>query len=227
MASSMPLTRRSTLHPSNVAATCSKCHQSIEGRLETSVHRRGDVSAAAKEKPPAGAKSSASPFAPTVTRGIRCCRRTVAEFRPPIDDSCGNCHAELYSRYSLTMHATLTDRGYTAAAKCSNCHGSHDIVPVNDPNSRVFVGENRLRTCQQCHAHAVSNFAQFDPHANFKNAARYPTFPPSTTGSGLSSTFYLSAISFMLFSGLFGHFSIDSSMAATQRLRRKICFAAV
>ena len=73
------------------------------------------------------------------------------------------------------MHAMLTDRGYTAAAKCSNCHGSHDIVPVNDPNSRVAAGENRLHTCQQCHAQAVSNFAQFDPHANFKNAASYPT----------------------------------------------------
>ena len=120
-------------------------------------------------------RSSASPFAPTVTLGIPCCHRTVAEFRPPIDESCGNCHAELYSHYALKMHATLTDRGYTAAAKCSNCHGSHDILPVNDPNSRVAAGENRLRTCQQCHALAGSNFAQFDPHANFKNAARYPT----------------------------------------------------
>ena len=167
--------RRSTLHPSNVAVTCSKCHQSIEGRLEKSVHRRAEGLAAPTQKSPAGGKIKRKPACTDCHPGHPMLSPNLAEFRPPIDDSCGNCHAELYSHYSLKMHATLTDRGYTAAAKCSNCHGSHDIVPVNDPNSRVAAGENRLRTCQQCHAHAVSNFAQFDPHANFKNAASYPT----------------------------------------------------
>ena len=48
-------------------------------------------------------------------------------------------------------------------------------MPVDDPNSQLAPGENRLHTCQKCHVYAVSNFTDFDPHANFKDAARYPT----------------------------------------------------
>ena len=47
-------------------------------------------------------------------------------------------------------------------------------MPVDDPNSKLAPGENRLRTCQKCHVYAVSNFASFDPHADYKDAARYP-----------------------------------------------------
>jgi cytochrome b subunit of formate dehydrogenase len=72
------------------------------------------------------------------------------------------------------MHGELTQQGYAAAANCADCHGSHDILPVNNPESRLAPGENRLRTCQKCHVHAVSNFTRFDPHANFKDAVHFP-----------------------------------------------------
>ena len=167
--------RRSTLHPSNVAATCSKCHQFIKERLEKSVHGRGAGLAAATEAedPSHGAKIKRRPACTDCHQGHHVLSPGLAEFRPPIDDSCGNCHADLYSRYARIMHSTLTDFGYAAAAKCADCHSAHDILPVNDPNSRL-AGENRLHTCQKCHVRAVSNFAKFDPHANFKNEARYP-----------------------------------------------------
>ena len=40
-------------------------------------------------------------------------------------------------------------------------------------NSRLD-GKNRVETCRQCHANAVKNFADFDPHADPKNAEKYP-----------------------------------------------------
>ena len=33
----------------------------------------------------------------------------------------------------MSMHGALTNLGYTEGAKCSDCHGSHDILPLNDP----------------------------------------------------------------------------------------------
>jgi cytochrome b subunit of formate dehydrogenase len=98
----------------------------------------------------------------------------MAEFRLELMNNCGNCHADLSSRYALSMHGELTHQGYAAAAECADCHGSHEILPVADPNSQLAPGENRLRTCQKCHAYAVANFTGFDPHADFKDSARYP-----------------------------------------------------
>lgn len=167
--------RRSTLHAANVAATCSKCHQFIEQRLARSVHGRGTGLGAATDRPAAGGKIKRHPSCTDCHQGHHVLRSDVAEFRLGLANSCGNCHADLHSRYALSMHGELTHQGFAAAAECADCHGSHDILPIDDPNSKLAPGENRLRTCQKCHVYAVSNFASFDPHADYKDEARYPT----------------------------------------------------
>jgi cytochrome b subunit of formate dehydrogenase len=166
--------RRSMLHMSNVAATCSKCHQFIAERLAESVHGRGTGLGSATEQPAAGGKIKRHPSCTDCHQGHHLLRSDVAEFRLELANSCGNCHADLSSRYALSMHGELTHQGYAVAAECADCHGGHDILPIADPNSKVAAGENRLRTCQKCHVYAVSNFAQYDPHADYKDAARYP-----------------------------------------------------
>jgi cytochrome b subunit of formate dehydrogenase len=167
--------RRSTLHISNVAATCSTCHTFLEKRLASSVHGSGAGLGAATEEPAVGGKIKRHPSCTDCHQGHHLLRPETAEFRLESQNTCGNCHADLYSRYALSMHGELTRQGYAAAAQCADCHGAHDILPVANPNSKVAPGANRLRTCQKCHEHAVSNFADFDPHADFKDAARYPT----------------------------------------------------
>ena len=167
--------RRSTLHTSKVAATCSKCHQFIEERLENSVHGRGGGLGSATEQPAPGGKTRRKPSCTDCHQGHHFLHPELAEFRLQLANRCGNCHADLSSRYSLSMHGELRQQGYAAAANCADCHGSHDILSVADPNSRIAPGENRLQTCQTCHVHAVKNFTDFDPHANFKDAARSPT----------------------------------------------------
>lgn len=166
--------RRSTLHVANAAATCSTCHQFIEQRLARSVHGRGTGLGTATDRPAAGGKIRRHPSCTDCHQGHHLLRSDVAEFRLGLANSCGNCHADLSARYALSMHGELTHQGHAAAAECADCHGSHDILPIGDPNSKLAPGENRLRTCQKCHVHAVSNFASFDPHADFKDAARYP-----------------------------------------------------
>jgi cytochrome b subunit of formate dehydrogenase len=55
--------------------------------------------------------------------------------------------------------------GYMPAARCADCHGAHDILPVADPASPLSA-INRPATCAQCHPGANENFLDFDPHAN-------------------------------------------------------------
>ena len=94
-------------------------------------------------------------------------------FRGGVSNRCGNCHLKLSSQYALSMHGELTELGYSPAAKCSDCHGAHQILPVTDPHSRLSP-ENRAKTCGKCHPGARPNFVQFDPHADYTDAAHSP-----------------------------------------------------
>jgi hypothetical protein len=40
---------------------------------------------------------------------------------------------------------------------CYDCHGVHDIRPVDDPENGIKV--NLLETCRQCHPDATANFS--------------------------------------------------------------------
>jgi cytochrome b subunit of formate dehydrogenase len=171
--------RRSTLHPSNVAATCSKCHEGLAERLAGSVHGLEAAPVAAEPHSAAGGRLHRKPACTDCHGGHRALSPDLAQFRPPVDDSCGNCHSPIYSRYARRMHVRLTDHGYEAAAKCADCHGAHDILPVSDPKSNVSAGPNRVQTCQRCHVHATASFAQFNPHADFKNEAHFPVLHAS------------------------------------------------
>jgi len=63
--------------------------------------------------------------------------------------------------------------GSTRAARCSDCHGAHDIQRINDPASRLNA-QNLLVTCQRCHAGATAKFAEFKPHADFRKPDGFP-----------------------------------------------------
>jgi nitrate/TMAO reductase-like tetraheme cytochrome c subunit len=78
---------------------------------------------------------------------------------------CGNCHLDFIKSYRDTFHGQVTALGFARIATCASCHGSHEILRKDDPNSRVSA-KNRLETCRKCHANANANFVLFEPHAN-------------------------------------------------------------
>jgi cytochrome b subunit of formate dehydrogenase len=100
-------------------------------------------------------------------------------FKLSVTATCGNCHADNYKSYKATYHGQISTLGYAYTAKCYNCHGSHDILPVKDPDSRVSAA-NRMDTCKECHsgkkelALAPAGFASFQPHATTNDFSRYP-----------------------------------------------------
>ena len=103
---------------------------------------------------------------------------SLASFKLLNVEECGNCHQNRLLSYGDTYHGQATKLGSADAAKCYNCHGSHDILPAKDPNSKVHAA-NRLKTCQSCHDGkkrplATAGFATFAPHANSHDFAKYP-----------------------------------------------------
>ena len=164
--------RRSTLHPTNIAHTCGQCHQFIEDRLNQSVHGRESGLGEQTESPAVGGRMQRKPSCVDCHQGHDQPQPQSDGFRQQLPNRCGNCHTALALGYGMSVHGQLTRLGYEPAAKCSDCHGAHDILPIDAPQSRLAPG-NRLETCKQCHPFAVQNFAGFDPHANHKDLQRY------------------------------------------------------
>ncbi len=69
---------------------------------------------------------------------------------------CANCHPDntnhlqAFNEYTKSIHGASRSMGASAAAGCWDCHGSHDIVPVNTLESPVFK-LNLPQTCGKCH----------------------------------------------------------------------------
>ena len=164
--------KRSRLHPTKVAKTCGECHRFIEERLQKSVHGRGGLGERSEKAAPGG-KEHRTPSCTSCHQSHDLQDPKSAGFRLRLPNRCGNCHVDFSKAYAMSMHGQLTELGYGPAAKCSDCHGAHDILPVNDPQSRLS-DENRRETCQECHPYAVENFANFHPHANHHDAERHP-----------------------------------------------------
>jgi len=93
--------------------------------------------------------------------------------RLAITSECGNCHQEMLESYLNTYHGKITQLGYGDTAKCSDCHGSHAIKRVEEPDSMVHNG-NRLNTCQTCHENATEGYVTFQPHGKTNNFSEYP-----------------------------------------------------
>ncbi|KKK75524.1 hypothetical protein LCGC14_2872850, partial [marine sediment metagenome] len=163
----------STLHTTNVASTCGKCHRFIEQRLQASVHGQANGVGHDADRAAPGGKRKKTPSCTSCHQGHDLPDPKSAEFRLQLPNRCGNCHVDLSSQYAMSLHGQLTDLGYGPGAKCSDCHGAHDILAVDDPNSSL-AGENRVRTCRKCHPYAVENFAGFHPHADHADAENNP-----------------------------------------------------
>jgi DnaJ-class molecular chaperone len=66
---------------------------------------------------------------------------------------CSACHADAVAGYGKGVHARARAAGMEAAARCTDCHGMHDIRGAKDPGSRTFV-LNIPKTCGACHGTA-------------------------------------------------------------------------
>lgn len=80
--------------------------------------------------------------------------------------SCSDCHDDVQEIYDHSIHGAIQSMGTGDTATCGDCHGSHDIQPVNDLSSPVFK-LNLPRTCAKCHENEGVNeaYRMRFPHA--------------------------------------------------------------
>jgi cytochrome b subunit of formate dehydrogenase len=152
----------SSVNPKNLPKTCGNCHSGIEDQFELSIHS-ASISRAGKPLPVCNDCHSAHTIRRTDEQG----------FRLTIMNQCGRCHEAIAKTYFDTYHGKVSQLGYTKTAKCYDCHGAHDIMPIADPKSHLSR-QNVVATCQKCHEGATRRFAGYLSHATHHDPAKYP-----------------------------------------------------
>jgi cytochrome b subunit of formate dehydrogenase len=166
----------SSVNRANLAQTCGRCHTGVTETFAASVH--GQLIARGAKEPPSCADCHTSH---AITR------TDTPAFKLDIVNECGTCHdkprpakdgggtthASLYETYRRSYHGQVTALGYMRGARCSDCHGAHDVKRIDDPASRMYAS-NRVETCGKCHGNATASFVKFEAHADHRDAGRYP-----------------------------------------------------
>ena len=162
---------RSRVNRLNIPETCGRCHADILKEFESTVHaevaRRHDPSVRA-------ALCSDCHTAHAITH------TNTPEFMLDIVSECGVCHKDLYRTYRETYHGQVQQLGSVRVARCSDCHGTHNIRRPTDPKS-LLSAANRPATCSRCHqeiktmsASGRENFVAYHPHADFRDGHKHP-----------------------------------------------------
>jgi len=88
-----------------------------------------------------------------------------------VPTTCGKCHgqkflmesngqdAQSFISYQSSVHGLATEKGSTKAAVCTDCHGSHEILPANESKSPIYKF-NVPQTCGKCHTEVTNTFMQ-------------------------------------------------------------------
>lgn len=138
--------------------SCVRCHQDTWEEIKNSIHSRHgvlcqDCHGGDPSKP--DQESAMSPAAGYI--GIPDKKQIVQK--------CGECHANVevmnfygirtdqLARYQTSMHGKKLFEGDNRVAACSDCHGYHEVLAVEDPNSSVYP-LNLPQTCNRCHGNA-------------------------------------------------------------------------
>lgn len=152
----------SSVHASNIPNTCGSCHSGVEKTFLDSVH---SPLVTKTDKPLPNCKDCHTAHDISRTDDER--------FRFDIIGTCGKCHEDVTDTYFDTYHGKVSKLGADVAARCHDCHGSHDALPVSDPKSHLSH-DNIVRTCAQCHPGANRRFAGYLTHATHHDPEKYP-----------------------------------------------------
>lgn len=195
---------RSTVNRNNISATCAQCHLGIYEKFKVSVHS-SEVNKTDKKLP----VCNDCHFSHEINRVDQ------KDFRQDIIQKCGKCHEDVTETYFDTFHGKVTKLGSAGAAKCYDCHGSHEILPAGNPKS-MLSRKNIIETCRTCHPNSNRKFVGYLTHATHHDKERYPVL------------FYTFWAMVSLLTGTFLFFGVHTllwfprAMKERKRLREKI-----
>lgn len=144
---------RASINPRNISLTCASCHKSIYDEYILSDH--SIAKATGDKQYPTCANCHSAHIITEIDND---------KFMNQITLQCGSCHKELADTYLETYHGKAYQLGYLKSARCSDCHGSHNILNVKNPNSSVGYN-NIVATCKKCHSNANLKFTGYLTHA--------------------------------------------------------------
>jgi cytochrome b subunit of formate dehydrogenase len=192
----------------NIPETCGNCHLGVVETFAESIH--GQLLEQGDERAPVCTDCHAE---------HQISRASVPGSITDIVNECGECHdrpemagdrrATFYETYRQSYHGQVNQLGSARAARCSDCHGAHDILPIANEHSRVNPA-NLIETCGECHEGANANFVKFDPHADYRDRSRYPV---------LYGVWWYFII---VMSSAFGFFGLHSILWFLRSLRERI-----
>ena len=140
---------------------CAQCHADAQTAYDHSMHARltaAKIPAATCEDCHGSAHEAVS----------------VSDARSPVNHSqipstCGRCHgqkflmesngrsAQPFMSYQDSVHGRAVEKGSQKAAVCTDCHGTHQILPANQQASPISKF-NVPATCGKCHADIQHTF---------------------------------------------------------------------
>jgi formate dehydrogenase gamma subunit len=139
------------------SAKCAQCHADEVKEFRKSIHGQ----AAAEGDPDAPSCGSCHGSVHQIQTSSDPASSVAKKNLP---DTCASCHSnqQFLSRHKIpfahpvelyrqSVHGRAVADGDGAAATCSDCHGSHGILPSQDAHSKVNHW-NSPATCGQCHA---------------------------------------------------------------------------
>lgn len=88
-----------------------------------------------------------------------------AELAMQVTASCSQCHSQEGQDYQASIHGEPAAAGASGTAYCSDCHGTHDILPQDNPQALHNRG-NVVDTCGQCHQGEVMEAYQWSFHGS-------------------------------------------------------------
>lgn len=190
---------RSNTNRRKVPELCSRCHPKPFADYKTSIHGRQFL-------------EQNNPGVPTCFdchREHRIPKTSDEQWKLSLVTQCGNCHPGQMTTYHKTYHGKVTRLGYANIAKCSDCHGSHRILPASDPDSKLSPG-NIVATCMRCHPGATVSFTRFYAHAEESNREKYPVL------------YYTYLFMTMLLIGVFTFFLTHTVLWAFRALKERM-----
>jgi predicted CXXCH cytochrome family protein len=153
---------RSSVNPANLAKTCGQCHKGIYDEYTQSEHGHKDNTGDKK-----------FPTCETCHSAHQISNVHEDKFMSEITSQCGQCHGELAETYLETYHGKVYQLGYNDAARCSDCHGAHNIYRMDNPKSTISP-RNIVETCKKCHEDANMKFTGYLTHATHYDKSNFP-----------------------------------------------------
>jgi cytochrome b subunit of formate dehydrogenase len=143
--------------------TCEQCHAEAQSAYAHSTHAR--VAGAGKSPAATCVDCHAGPHE---TLSVSDAKSPVNHANIP--STCGRCHgqkflmesnghsAQPFLSYQESVHGRAVEKGSAKAAVCTDCHGSHQIIPANQSQSPIYKF-NVPTTCGKCHSDIAQKFA--------------------------------------------------------------------